>query len=183
MAIVNFVELPNKISTEDITVLITKKEDGHTKEITKWEKDCEVSLELFSIVLNGFEGFIRLQELFKSQNDVDKVVNTFVNNYNKKFSQTSYYTLLTNMQKMLNDIVEEFMYLCRKVSIMTESDYVQFRMHRSRNINEKDRNIGNRLVILEKLYNQQKNILGEYLWVDCGMPTKIEKKVVKLDKE
>ena len=175
MAIVNFVELPNKISTDEVTVLITKKEDEHTKEITKWEKDCEVSSELFSITLNGFEGFTRLQELFKSQDDVDKIVNTFVDNYNKKFSQTSYYTLLTNMQKMLNDIVEEFIYLCRKVNITTELNYVQFRMHLSRNVNEKDRNIGNRL---EKLYNQQKNILGEYLWVECGMPTKIEKKVV-----
>ena len=183
MAIVNYIDLPNKISTEDITVLITKKEDEHTKEITKWEKDCDVSLELFNITLNGFEGFTRLQELFKSQKGVDKIVNTFVDNYNKKFSQTSYYTLLTNMQKILNDIVEEFMYLCRKVSIITESDYVQFRMYLSRNINEKDRNIGNRLVILEKLYNQQKNILGEYLWVECGMPTKIEKKITKLIKK
>ena len=183
MTIVNYIDLPNKISTEDITVLITKKEDEHTKEITKWEKDCDVSLELFNITLNGFEGFTRLQELFKSQKGVDKIVNTFVDNYNKKFSQTSYYTLLTNMQKILNDIVEEFMYLCRKVSIITESDYVQFRMYLSRNINEKDRNIGNRLVILEKLYNQQKNILGEYLWVECGMPTKIEKKITKLIKK
>ena len=183
MAIVNYIDLPNKISADEVTVLITKKENEHTKEITKWEKGCEVSLELFSVTLNGFEGFIRLQELFKSQDDVDKIVNTFVDNYNKKFSQSSYYTLLTNMQKMLNDIVEEFMYLCRKVSIITESDYVQFRMHLSRNINEKDRNIGNRLVILEKLYNQQKNILGEYLWVDCGMPAKVEKKITKLNKE
>lgn len=183
MAVVNFIELPNKISADEVTVLITKKEDGHTKEITKWEKDCEVSLELFSITLNGFEGFTWLQELFKSQDDVDKIVNTFVDNYNKKFTQTSYYTLLTNMQKMLNDVVEEFVYLCSKANIKTESDYVKFRMCMSRNAVVKDRNIGNRLVILEKLYNQQKNILGEYLWVECGMPTKVEKKVSKLNKE
>ena len=183
MAIVNYIDLPNKISTEDITVLITKKENEHTKEITKWEKDCEVSLELFSITLNGFEGFTWLQELFKSQKGVDKIVNTFVNNYNKKFSQTSYYTLLTNMQKILNDIVEEFMYLCRKVDITTESDYVKFIMYSSRTTNKNDLHIRKRLTILEKLYRQQKNILGEYLWVECGMPTKIEKKITKLTKE
>lgn len=183
MAVVTFVELPNKINADEVTVLITKKEDEHTKEITKWEKGCEVSLELFSIVLNGFEGFTRLQELFKSQDDVNKVVNTFVDNYNKKFSQTSYYTLLTNMQKMLNDIVEEFIYLCRKVNITTESDYVRFMMYSSRTINKNDLYIRKRLTILEKLYRQQKNILGEYLWVECGMPTKVEKKVNRLTKE
>lgn len=183
MAVVNYVELPNKISADEVTVLITKKEDEHTKEITKWEKDCEVSLELFSLTLNGFEGFIRLQELFKAQDDVDKIVNTFVDNYNKKFLQTSYYTLLTNMQKMLNDIVEEFINLCKKVDITTESDYVQFMMYSSRTTNKNDLYIRNTLTTLEKIYRQQKNILGEYLWVECGMPTKVEKKVVKLDKE
>ena len=183
MAVVNFVELPNTISANEVTVLITKKENEHTKEITKWEKDCDVSLELFSITLNGFEGFTRLQELFKSQKGVDKIVNIFVNNYNKKFSQTSYYTLLTNMQKILNDIVEEFIYLCRKVDIITESDYVEFIRYSSRTTNKNDLHICRRLTILEKLYRQQKNILGEYLWVECGMPTKIEKKITKLTKE
>lgn len=183
MAVVNFVELPNKISADEVTVLITKKENEHTKEITKWEEGCEVSLELFSVTLNGFEGFTWLQKLFTSQNDVDKVVNTFVANYNKKFSQSSYYTLLTNMQKIINDISEEFIYWCRKVDIVTEADYIEFRRYCSCTNNTKDKHICNKLLTLDKLFQQQKNIIGEYLWVECEMPTKVEKKITKLNKE
>ena len=133
---------------------------------------------------NNVDIQLSLGDLFKSQNDVDKVVNTFVDNYNKKFSQTSYYTLLTNMQKMLNGIVEEFIHLCRKVNITTESEYVRFMMYSSRTTNKNDLYIHNTLTTLEKIYRQQKNILGEYLWVECGMPTKVEKNnAVKLIKE
>lgn len=183
MAVVNFVELPNKISADEVTVLITKKENEHTKEITKWEEDCEVSLELFSITLNGFEGMIKLQHLFSSERDLNAIIETFVSNYNNKFSNSNYYKLLMSMQKIINDISEEFMYWCRKVGIVMEVDYVKFRQYCSRTNNTKDKHICNKLVTLDKLFQQQKNIIGEYLWIECGMPTKVEQKVVKLNKE
>lgn len=183
MAIVNFVQLPNKINADDITVLITKKENEHTKETTKWEAGCEVSLELFSIALNGFEGMIKLQHLFNSECDLNAILENFVSNYNNKFSNSNHYRLLMSMQKIINDISEEFMYWCRKVNLVTEADYIEFRHYCSRTNNIKDKNICNKLVTLDKLFQQQKNIIGEYLWIECGMPTKIEKKVTKLDKE
>lgn len=183
MAIVNYIDLPNKISTEDITVLITKKEDGHDKEITAWKEGCEVGLELFGVTLNGFTGMTRLQGLFTSADALNNTIKTFVDNYNKKFSQSSHYALLTRMRVMLNNTAEEFVYLCNKVDIETESDYVRFRMYSNRNFIEKDRNIGDKLLMLEKFYRQQKDIIGEYLWMECEMPTKVEKKVVKLGEE
>lgn len=176
MAVVNFVELPNKISVDEVTILITKKENGHSKEITAWEEGCEVSLELFGIALNGFTGTAPLQGLFTSTNALNNTIKTFVDNYNKKFSQSSYYALLTRMRLMLNNTAEEFVYLCNKVDIKTESDYVRFIMCLSRTANEKSRNIGDKLLTLEKFYRQQKDMMGDYLWIECGMPTKIKKR-------
>jgi hypothetical protein len=76
-----------------------------------------------------------------------------------------------SMQKIINDISEEFMYWCRKENLVTEADYISFRQYCSRTNNIKDKHICNKLVTLDKLFQQQKNIIGEYLWVECGPST------------
>ena len=168
MTIVNIIELPNKISIDDITKLIYKNVDGHNQKLTEWQDGCEVDLKLFNITLNGFEGMIKLQHLFNSECDLNTVIENFVSNYNNKFSNSNHYRLLMSMQKIINDISEEFMYWCRKENIVTEADYISFRQYCSRTNNTKDKHICNKLVTLDKLFQQQKNIIGEYLWVECG---------------
>lgn len=168
MSIVNIIKLPNKISINDITKLIYKNVKGQNQELTEWQDGCEVDLKLFNITLNGFEGMTRLQHLFNSECDLNTIIENFVSNYNNKFSNSNYYKLLMSMQKIINDISEEFMYWCRKVDIVTEVDYIKFRQYCSRTNNTKDKHICNKLVTLDKLFQQQKNMIGEYLWVECG---------------
>ena len=168
MSIVNIIKLPNKISINDITQLIYKNVKGQNQELTEWQDGCEFDLKLFNITLNGFEGMTRLQHLFNSECDLNTIIENFVSNYNNKFSNSNYYKLLMSMQKIINDISEEFMYWCRKVDIVTEVDYIKFRQYCSRTNNTKDKHICNKLVTLDKLFQQQKNMIGEYLWVECG---------------
>jgi hypothetical protein len=171
MSIVNIIELPNKISINDITKLIYKNVNGQNQELTEWQDGCEVDLKLFNITLNGFEGMIKLQHLFNSECNLNAIIETFVSNYNNKFSNSNHYKLLMSMQKIINDISEEFMYWCRKENLVTEADYISFRQYCSRTNNIKDKHICNKLVTLDKLFQQQKNIIGEYLWVECGPST------------
>ena len=168
MSIVSIIELPNKISVNDITKLIYKNVNSKNQELTEWQDGCEVDLKLFNITLNGFEGMIKLQHLFNSECDLNAIIENFISNYNNKFSNSNHYRLLMSMQKIMNDITEEFMYWCRKVNIVTEADYIKFRQYCSRTNNTKDKHICDKLVTLDKLFQQQKNIIGEYLWVECG---------------
>ena len=171
MSIVSMIELPNKISINDITTLIYKNVKGRDQELTEWQDGCEIDLKLFNITLNGFEGMTKLQHLFSSECDLNAIIENFVSNYNNKFSNSNHYRLLMSMQKIINDISEEFMYWCRKVNIVTEADYISFRQYCSRTNNAKDKHICNKLLTLDKLFQQQKNIIGEYLWVECGPST------------
>lgn len=159
MSIVNIIKLPNKISINDITKLIYKNVKGQNQELTEWQDGCEVDLKLFNITLNGFEGMIKLQHLFNSECDLNAIIENFVSNYNNKFSNPNHYRLLMSMQKIINDISEEFMYWCRKVRIVTEADYIKFRRYCSRINNAKDEHICNKLLTLDRLFQQKK-----YYW-------------------